>query len=182
MTKLITAIAAGALLLVASASASAHTFTIHGDWKIGSFQVKRDGTLRGAIDAFGRPGDRDRRYGGQVCIVRWPRHGLKIGFYNLGGNDACRGRYGFFSEARARGPHWVTNRDLAIGDRRRRLRNLYPGARYHEAGPGGSWPAGWWLVRRESPFGTGGYYPGLLATLEDRRVDAFFVRYPAGGD
>jgi len=182
MRKLITALATGGILLGGSASASAHTITIHGDWKIGTFEVKRDGTLRGAVEAFGGPRERERRYGGMVCIARWPEHGLKIRFYNLGGNDACRGRYGFFSEARARGPHWVTNRDLATGDRTRRLRNLYPNARYHNAEPNGYWPAGWWLVRREQPFGAGGHYPGLLATISDRRVQAFLVRYPAGGD
>jgi hypothetical protein len=180
LRKLGIGVAAAAVLLIWAASANAHTFTIHGDWKIGSFLVKDDGTLRGAIDAFGQPTDRDRRFGGSACIVRWPQHGLKITFYNLGGRNPCRPAYGFFSNARAHGPHWETNRDLAIGDRRRRLRDLYPGATYHSAESGS--PAGWWLVRRRSPFGTGGYYPGLLATLEDRRVDAFHVRYPAGGD
>ena len=34
---------------------------------MGTFLVKRDGTLRGAIDAFGTPGDRDRRFGGAAC-------------------------------------------------------------------------------------------------------------------
>jgi len=70
------------LSLVLVASAGAAVFTIHGDWKMGSFKVKRDGTLRGAIDAFGPTGSRDRN--GEVCTVRWPRHGLKIVFYNLG--------------------------------------------------------------------------------------------------
>jgi hypothetical protein len=179
--RLVIGIAALAVALIATATASAHEFTIRGDWKMGSFRVKRDGTLRGAIDAFGTPGDRDRLYGGDACVVRWPRHGLKIAFYNLGGHDACRPRYGFFSNARARGPHWRTDRGLEIGDRRRRLRNLYPNATFHDAEPY-YWPAGWWLVRRSSQYGSGGYYPGLLATLEDRRVEAFRVRYPAGGD
>jgi hypothetical protein len=179
--RLVIGVAAGAVMFIAAAPASAHVFTIKGDWKMGSFLVKRDGTLRGAIDAFGTPGDRDRRHGGSACIVRWPSHGLKMAFYNLGGQDACRGAHGFFSNARARGPHWSTDRGLEIGDRQRRLRNLYPNAKYHAA-EHGYWPAGSWLVRRWSAIGTGGYYPGLLATVQDRRVDAFFVRYPAGGD
>jgi hypothetical protein len=181
MKALLIAVVAGAGLLVGAASAEAHTFTIRGDSKTGSFYVKRDGTLRGAIEAFGRPGDRRRRYGGSTCVVRWPRHGLVMHFYNLGGHNACRASYGFFSHARARGPHWRTNRDLAIGDRGRRLRRLYPGADRHAAEPG-YWPAGWWLLRRWSPVGAGGYYPGLLATVEDRHVTAFHVRYAAGGD
>jgi hypothetical protein len=43
-------------------------------------------------------------------------------------------------------------------------------------------PSGWWLVTRTSQFSTGGSYPGLLAHIQDRRVAAFHVRYPAGGD
>ena len=181
MRKPVIVLAAVALVLATAASASAHTFTIRGDWKMGPFLVKRDGTLRGAIDAFGTPGDRDRRAGGAACVVRWPRHGLRIHFYNLGGHNACRPAHGFFSHARARGPHWETGRGLEIGDRQRRLKSLYPNARYRPAEPG-FWPAGWWLVRRSSPVGAGDHYPGLLATVEDRHVKAFHVRYPAGGD
>jgi hypothetical protein len=40
---------------------------------------------------------------------------------------------------------WETNRALRIGDRQRRLRNLYPGATFHPAMTN-FWPSGWWLV------------------------------------
>jgi hypothetical protein len=176
--RLVTAIAA-AVALAGATTASAHVFTIHGDWRIGSFAVKRDGTLAGAIDAFGRPGTRERH--GVACTVRWPRHGLRIGFYNLGGQNPCRGQFGFFSNARATGPHWRTNRGLEIGDRQRRVRSLYPNALFH-SGEESVFPPGWWLVTRRSQVGTGGKYPGLLATVQDRRVAQFQVRYPAGGD
>jgi len=170
----------GALILVvlaAAAPAAAHTYTINGDWKIGTFAVKRDGTLAGAIDAFGQPGSRDRN--GEICTVRWARHGLRIVFYNLGGHNPCRPAIGFFSNARAKGTHWETNRGLEIGDGQRRLRDLYPKATFHS---GDFWPDGWWLVRRWSQFGVGGWYPGVLATMAGRRVAAFRVEYPAGGD
>jgi hypothetical protein len=170
------AIVAGFVL---TTEAGAAGFTIYGGWRMGSFEVKRDGTLRGAIDAFGQPGSRVRN--GEICTVRWKRHGLKIVFYNLGGFNPCRPAYGYFSTAKARGAGWKTNRALRIGDRQRRLRNLYPGATLHPAMPN-FWPSGWWLVRRTSQFGTGGSYPGLLAHMRDRRVAAFHVRYPAGGD
>jgi hypothetical protein len=179
VTKALTATLATAAALIFSAAAGAHTLTIRGDWKMSSFAVKRDGTLGGAIDAFGQPGTRNRN--GEVCTVRWPRHGLKIVFYNLGGHNPCRPAFGFFSNARAKGPHWRTNRGLEIGDRQRRLRNLYPNATFHPR-QRFSWPAGWWLVTRQSQFGTGGSYPGLLARMQDRHVVAFHVRYPAGGD
>lgn len=175
MKRFVIGLVAVAVVLSTAAVASAHTFTIRGDTRIGDFLVKRDGTLGGAIDAFGRPGDRDRR--GETCTVRWPRHGLKTFFYNLGGQNPCSRTYGYFSRARARGSHWETAGGLAVGDRQRRLRNLYPDARKHTEPP-----RGWWLVVRRSPFGTGGRYPGLRATMEDRRVKAFHVQYPAGGD
>jgi hypothetical protein len=177
--RLVTAIAAAAVALTAATSASAHVFTIHGDWKIGSFAVKRDGTLRGAVDAFGQPGSRTRH--GEACTVRWPQHGLRIGFYNLGGRNPCLGRFGFFSNARAKGPHWRTNRGLEIGDLQSRLRDLYPNALFH-SGEESVFPPSWWLVVRRSPFGTGGQYPGLLAVTQDRRITQFQVRFPAGGD
>jgi hypothetical protein len=177
--KLVTAFIAPAVALAVTSSAASAVFTIKGDWKMGSFAVKRDGTLRGAVDAFGQPTVRTRD--GEVCTVRWTRHGLRIGFYNLGGNNPCRGKFGFFSNARARGPHWVTNRGLEIGDGKGRLQNLYPNAEFHSSEQG-FWPSGWWLVRRESQFGTGGSYPGLLAHMHDGHVQAFHVRYAAGGD
>jgi hypothetical protein len=177
--RLIVGTAAVAVTLVAASAANAHVFTIHGDWRMGSFAAKRDGTLGGAIEAFGRPGSRDRSR--EFCTIRWPRHGLKIVFYNLGGENPCSRTYGFFSNARAKGPHWRTNRGLEIGDWERRLRNLYPKARFHPA-ERSFWPAGWWLVRRWSPFGTGGYYPGLLARMDDRRVASFHVSFAAGGE
>jgi hypothetical protein len=31
-------------------------------------------------------------------------------------------------------------------------------------------------------YNLGGFNPGLLAHMQDRRVAAFYVRYPAGGD
>jgi hypothetical protein len=177
--KLAAATVAFVAALVLTASAAGAGFTIHGDWKIGSFAVKKDGTLRGAIDAFGAPTEKVRN--GESCAVRWDQHGLRAFFYNLGGNNPCRGRFGFFSNARATGAGWETNRDLAVGDSKKRLRNLYPNARFHAAEPG-FWPSGWWLVRRANQFGTAGSYPGLLAHMRDGHVRAFHVRYAAGGD
>jgi hypothetical protein len=179
MKRVMIGLVSVAVALVTAGSASAHVFTIHGDWRIGSFAVKRDGTLGGAVEAFGRPDSRDRH--GVSCAVRWPRHGLKIVFYNLGGENPCRKAFGFFSNARAVGPHWQTNRGLEIGHGQRRLRNLYPNARFH-SGEESVWPPGWWLVTRRSQIGTGSRYPGLLAKVQDRRVGQFQVRYPAGGD
>jgi hypothetical protein len=53
-----------------------------------SLEVKRDGTLQGAIEAFGRPASigADSRFR-TTCYVRWPDIGLRITFYNLGGSE-----------------------------------------------------------------------------------------------
>ncbi len=179
MKGILTGAAASAVALALAASAGAHVFTIHGDWKLGSFAVKRDGTLGGAIEAFGQPKSRTRD--GVTCTVRWPQHGLRIGFYNLGGQRPCSREFGFFSNARAKGPHWETNRGLEIGNRQQRLRSLYPNALFH-SGEESVYPPSWWLVTRQSQVGAGGEYPGLLARTQSRRVVDFQVRFPAGGD
>ncbi|MGH3010270.1 MAG: hypothetical protein ACRDLZ_06355 [Gaiellaceae bacterium] len=179
MKRVTIGLAAVAFALVAAGPANAHVFTIHGDWKIGSFEIKRDGTLGGAVEAFGRPDSRKRH--GVSCTVRWERHALKMVFYNLGGENPCRKESGLFSNARAAGPHWKTNRGLEIGDSQRRLRSLYPNARFR-SGLESVLPARCWLVTRRSQLGTGGRYPGLLAKLLGERVSQFQVRYPAGGD
>jgi hypothetical protein len=158
------------LALLAAAPARAHVFTIHGASKIGAYEVKRDGTLAGAIAAFGEPTERDRRR--NKCVVRWTRHGLKMVFKNRAGENPCRPAAGTFSKARAKGPHWRTGRGLERGDRIGRLEKLYPDARFRPAGP--SRAAGWWLVR--SGARTSSAYSGLLATMKWKRVRAFHIR------
>ncbi|HXV58681.1 MAG TPA: hypothetical protein VD704_12510 [Gaiellaceae bacterium] len=164
-----------AALLAAAAPASAAV--VHGDWRLAGYRVKADGTLRGALEAFGQP-SRLTRTSDITCSARWSGRGLRIGFYNLGGFNPCSPRRGRFSNAVVTGRQWETNRGLAVGDRARRLHRLYPNARWGAA-PGG---AGWWLIARSSPVGEGGFYPGLLARMRDGRVAALVVRYPAGGD
>jgi hypothetical protein len=157
------------LALLAAAPAGAHVFTIHGDWKMGRFEVNRDGTLAGAIRAFGQPTSHDRRR--NRCTVRWSRHGLRMVFRNRAENP-CRAASGMFSKARAKGPHWRTGRGLERGDRVGRLEKLYPDARFRPAGA--SRAAGWWLVR--SGARTSNAYSGLLAEMKWKRVRAFHIR------
>jgi hypothetical protein len=162
-----------AVLLLVAAPAGAAVFTIHGDWRIDGYALKRDGTLAAAIDEFGPPGSRHRR--GGKCVVRWRGHGLKIVFRRHGGNP-CRPQTGVFSKSRGKGPHWRTSRGLERADRLKRLQHLYPRAKWHPAGA--HWSAGWWLVPRRTEAGR--RYPGLLATIKGRRVSSFQIRYPAG--
>jgi hypothetical protein len=174
-----------ALAIVAAAAASltplaaGHVFAVVTDERLGAFRVKTDGTLGGAIRVFGTPSL--KRGSDVTCRATWTRHALTIDFYNLGGDDPCSRRYGFFGRAIMRGDHWRTSKGLRLGDPVARLRSLYPRARYH-AGRRGFRPSGWWLVPRRSRFGLPGTYPGLLAETSRGRVTAFRVHYQRGGE
>jgi hypothetical protein len=175
------AILTATILLGASTAerASAVSFVVRGDTKIGTFAVKADGTLAGAIRAFGDPGSvRGRR---ESCTAAWGAYGLTIQFYNLGGQNACTPRYGFFSRAFMRGRRWRTGSGLRVGVPARSILRYHPRATWHR-GKRYFWPSGWWLVTHTSPVGGGGQYPGLLAETRNGRVFGFQVRYPAGGD
>ena len=172
-----------ATLLVMAATrepASATSFIVRGNSKIGAFAVKADGTLFGAIRAFGNPDSlRGRR---ESCIAVWGAYGLTIHFYNLGGQNACAPQYGFFSRAFMRGKRWRTASGLRIGAPVRLILRYHPRATWHP-GERYFWPSGWWLVVRTSPYGPGDTpYPGLLAETRKGLVFGFQVRYAAGGD
>jgi hypothetical protein len=172
-TCLSAAVALNIVGFAASASAQQQTsIVVRGDVQIGRFLVHRDGTLDGAIRAFGRPTSLRRgRY--EDCTARWRPIGLRIGFYNLGGRNPCLRQYGYFSSATMVGRHWVTAKGLRLGDPARKLHVLYSPRRFT-----GSWA---WLLSRYYPAYDSSY-PGLAAKIHRGWVTAFRVRYPAGGD
>jgi hypothetical protein len=146
---------------------------IRGDVQIGRFRVQRDGTLDGAIRAFGPPTSLERgRY--QSCAARWADLGLRINFYNLGGQNPCVRQYGYFSDATMVGRHWQTAKGLRLGDPAHKLYGLYTPRRFT-----GPWA---WLVTRYLPYGGGSYYPGLSAKIQRGWVVAFRIRHPSGGE
>ncbi len=155
------------------------SFLVQSDVRIGSFAVKRDGTLKGVERAFGPP--RAIKHTQMGCRGAWTNYGLTVDFYNLGGQDPCSPRYGYFFRAIMRGARWHTPRGLHVGDSVRSLQRQYPRARFHR-GLRDAWPPGWWLVTRYSRVGTGGFYPGLMATTRNGAVNALYVRFAAGGD
>jgi len=180
--RVVRVVVLAAVLLVAAAplAGAQGTVTIAADERIGTFRVKSDGTLGGAIRAFGTPSAL-RKTRDVTCTASWRPLSLTIFFYNLGGGNPCTRRFGLFGRAIARGAEWRTTKGLRVGERVARLRALYPQARFHR-GTRGFWPAGWWLVSRASRFGLGGSYPGLLAETRAGRVVGFQVRYQRGGD
>jgi hypothetical protein len=154
------------------AAAAAAGSVVRGDVQIGRYLVKRDGTLGGAILAFGQPSSLRRR--DITCLARWSGLGVRISFYNLGGQNPCQGRYGYFGEGIITGRGWATGKGLRIGDPARRVSALYGRHRVT-----GAWA---WLLTRRSPFGDGGVYAALSARIQSGRVTAFRVKYQAGGD
>lgn len=169
------ALAGGLALLLGATPGPSGTdsIVVRGDVQIGRFLVKRDGTLDGVIRAFGRPSS--LRHGrDQNCVGRWRDIGLRVNFYNLGGQDPCARQYGYFRDATMVGSQWVTAKGLRLGDPARRLHVLYSPRRFS-----GSWA---WLVTRYLPYAGGFHYPGLSAKVHHGWVTAFRVRYPAGGE
>jgi hypothetical protein len=174
------AIAAAAL---APAVAAAEPFTLEAGGSksgrgkvraIGDFHPERNATLGAAIGVFGPPPTLAEGSQGTSCRTLWPAIGLRILFVNLGGGSACDPALGRSQVARAFDPRWRTARGLRIGDPRRRLRRLYPGATRHGRS--------WWLAKGINVFGTGNPYPVLRATMADRRVRSFALQIGAAGD
>ena len=165
-----------ALALAPLADAGDRTRVILGDSRLGSYRVKVDGSLAGAVAAFGEPSRirRGSRYR-EFCYVSWRQLGPRIIFYNLGLANPCQPQSGRFYEATITSrADWRTSKGLRIGDAVRGLRRLYPRARRQ-----GNW---WSLVVRRSPYGDNALYAGLAAKAIRGRVVALVVSYQAGGD
>jgi hypothetical protein len=170
-----TVIGAVALWLPASSVGQPSSFVIQGDYKIGGYPVKQDGTLFGAIQEFGEP-TRTRRQR-IVCLVSWRSLGLTIAFYNLGGRNPCAPQYGYFSSATMTGRQWRTSSALRIGVPQRYIFRYF--ARAKPSPRTSQW---WWLVARRTIYGAGGVYGGLEAKVVNGWVSAFRVNYQAGGE
>lgn len=182
--KSLAAIAVGlvagiAATAVARGVPSAPSFVVQSDERIGGFAVKTNGTLAGAIRAFGEPDSRQplrRDLHSNVAITRTDHHLLQPWRHEPSP------RSGKFSRAIMRGDRWRTTKGLRVGMLSTRVRRFYPKATWHR-GSRGFWPSGWWLVTRGSLFGPSkSSYPGLLAETRNARVFSLQVRFPAGGD
>jgi hypothetical protein len=120
------------IVLLAVAALAASPTVIQGDERIGRFAVKRDGSLGGLVDAFGRPSSL-RRTGQAGCIARWRQLRMEVRLYNLGGRDPCSREGGRFGRAFLTGPQFRTSKALRMRDPIARLRALYPRATRHGA-------------------------------------------------
>ena len=168
------------MALAPASAAQPSSFVIQGDYKIAGYAVKKDGTLFGAIDEFGQPtslrrGTGRRLRGWNACVARWRDLGLRIVFYNLGGQDSCKPQHGAFRDAIIAGKQWRTSKGLRIGHPQRYILRYY---RHARPSPTRTW---WSLVRRtvvyfDRPYGA------LSAKVMNGRVVAFQVYYQAGGE
>jgi hypothetical protein len=174
------AVACSAAITLASPSSGGaeRSWVIQGDTVIGGYLVKKDGTLFGAIRQFGPPTSkrRDPDSGWNGCVVTWKSLGLRIFFYNLGGQDSCQPQYGYFRDALITGKKWRTASGLRIGDPQRWIFRYHP-----KATPTGT--GAWWsLLQRVPPWGDGTGYAALAAKVNRGYVSAFGVWFQAGGE
>jgi hypothetical protein len=174
--QLATAAGLVALLATGCGNKDAPSQVILGNERLGTFAVKKDGSLGGLIRAFGDP--TGRWHNGSGCVVRWRSLGLQASLYNLGGADPCTDAGGRFSHAEVTTPEWRTSTGLAVGDPVTRARQLFPRAKFGVVGkPRGMWL---WLIPRVYPVGPF-HYAGLAAKIVNERVVALRVQYPADG-
>jgi len=165
--------AEGARLTPYVVSASARSI------QIGTYFVRRDPTLVGAMRAFGQPAACQLQ-GRPDSTAWWPAIGVKMTFYTLGGfrresDNACNAPDSvYLGEASMSGKRWRTARGLRIGDRVSRLVRLYPGAEQHENG--------WWLTIKTCYIPETSPCPNLVAQTAGGRVVRFVVPVGAGGD
>jgi hypothetical protein len=141
---------------------------------IGGFKPSRDPHLGAAIAAYGQPTSRSG--GGDFCKVRWAPLGLFFRFQNFGGNDSCDADGGLAQRVVIKGDKpWHTGRGLALGDRVRKLKRLYPHAKRTSRG--------FRLVAGKLPFGAEPTdYAVLGARVANGRVSAFTSFIGAAGD
>ncbi|MHB8060424.1 MAG: hypothetical protein ACYDHO_06290 [Gaiellaceae bacterium] len=121
-----------------------------------------------AVQTFGPPSSRGHENTSNVCIVRWRKLGLEISFSGWPTNPCSRkslGTSGWWGTS-VYSRRWHTDRGLRVGDSEKRLRSLYPKARFSDKPP--SRPS-WVLVRqREDEF----VWDLLVAEVGEGRVTA----------
>jgi hypothetical protein len=167
------------LLPAAAGEARTHTI-VPGKYavkRIGDFRTsgKAGGhwvrpTLRKAMRAFGTPSNSFQN-GSGGCVVKWKRLGLRIEFYNFGGDPrgTCHpdGGYAqsFSVEQRRKVRTW---NGLRVGMTENQLVNRHPYATYVEDD---EWyDDGYWLKTEISPFGDNSEYPVVSAYERGGRI------------
>ena len=107
----------------------------------------------------------------------WKPQGVRIQFYDLGGQDPCGAETGAFCRAYIDGREWATTRGLQVGEPARRVVELHPRAQ-QVVGPG---PVIRYVIDPGvAPCGPDG--EGFAIWTSGAKVVAFVVTYSKGGD
>jgi hypothetical protein len=168
-----------ALVLALPAAAANKSYVIQSNTQIGSYKLRVDPTLQGAIETFGSPTRiiRGPQDGWNSCTARWAEHGVSIWFYNLAGQDSCKPQYGAFGSATLTDKRWRTAKGLRIGDTFRKLTYLYQPRHFN-----GKWVVLLSEIRNyDCSLPKGCLFRKVEAKVMDGRVVAFRVNYSAGG-
>ena len=128
--------------------------------------------FQAAVTAFGRPSARGKSEPtSRICTIRWESRGIDVDFIRAAGcGDRALRRDGYWIGMRLWGIEWKTQRGLRVGDPVRKIRELYPDARYVSRPPNAAY---WELLARQSKdFGR---IPLLEAHIGAGRVTAIDV-------
>jgi hypothetical protein len=146
-----------------------------GKWRgrrVGPYYYQRDiesgKSYTVAVETFGPPSSQGHYYQSNLCIVRWTRLGLEISFTGSVSNPCASKslRKSGWWETHMYSRRWQTDRGLRVGDSEKRLRRLYPKARFSDKPPN---QPSWILVReRQDEF----VWDLLVAEVWDGRVTA----------
>ena len=173
LTRILLATALVVGLLALAGPAGAEPFSVkageYGVLRLGPFKTKTTRTYHAkvgdAIRAFGQPSNLFPN-GSGGCVGKWRRFGLRIEFYDFGGDtrSICHPEVGQAQSFTIRGSRkWRTHAGLRIGMRESQVQEKHIWAEWHDTSR--FHEQGYWLVTAVSPFGDGGEYPALAAHL-----------------
>ncbi len=173
-----------------------HRFLLHAGarfQRVGTFDVRRDPTYRGAISAFGDASEcRLVQRSPDAALATWRSLGIRIRLATLGsipeGESGCTAPdLIHIDRIEVTGRQWHTTRGLRVGESGYRLRQLYPDVKYRPLSEP-FFPNAYFLVAvRErcvigicdAPYVTA---PRLVAKMRDGRVVAFVFPVGAQGE
>lgn len=161
------------VFLVPAGSARATPFVIqpgeYGVNTLGPFKTKWSRSyapdIGAATRAFGAPSNSfPSGWGG--CVVKWKRYGLRIEFYNFGGDPrgTCHPEVGLAQSFTIEDSRkWRSWKGLRIGMPEADVERYHGWAEWHDGGRFND--PGYWLRAQFSPFGDGSEYAVVAAHL-----------------
>lgn len=143
-----------------------------GQYRIGRYHYLRaqgrpgHGDFAVAVEIFGKPTSYGRTF--NLCNASWKNLGLLMSYVNAFEQCSAKGlaKKGWWYGARMSSKRWKTDLGLRVGDSERKLRSLYPKARFvRESADAGRWVL---VHRRDHEFDL----ELLIAEVQKSRVTA----------